>query len=196
MKHILRLLCLCGLLCSVVPQSLALPPGSYLRSCQRCSVAAGRLSCACYTKRRRLIWSVLPSANYCRHARNVNGLLRCLPEGSYIATCRQCRWRGNRLSCQCLNRARRWRWTSLYRLHRCRHIVNANGYLRCMPRPQHRWVLPRGSYLRTCRQCRFDGHRLACRCQRRDRTWRHSVLRGANRCSRVINRNGRLRCQR
>jgi len=59
------------------------------------------------------------------------------PRGSYLATCRDCNFDGNTLSCSCLTRNQNWRNTSLdVNNEYCRSasvdIENDDGQLRCM----------------------------------------------------------------
>jgi len=118
-----------------------------------------------------------------------------LPRGNYFKTCRKCRMHGrdhNKLVCKCLTRNQRWRKTRLHDARYCRFVQNINGHLKCTG--GRVWPLPRGSYKQTCFNCKYNGQRLKCRCPRRNQTIKKSVLFNADRCFRIRNINGHLRC--
>src|SRR5581483_5633381 len=92
--------------------------------------------------------------------RNVNGILTCLPQGSYADSCTGCKVDSNKiLKCQCKNAQGDWAFDISHTpatpiigqvdLKKCGtfDIFNENGYLNC---------LPEGPYRNACRGCKIN----------------------------------------
>ncbi len=183
------------LLGTMANQSFAmpLPSGTYLQTCQACSVFNNTLTCTCRTGRHSAQVSSLGDVNACPYVQNLNGHLRCLPKGNYWKTCRSCTMRGDKLFCECRTTNNYWTRTELRGAYSCRKIVNDNGVLRCHRR--HRHFSLRGNYRQTCRRCSFNGNRLKCHCKRMNGSWHKTKLYSAANCPFIVNANGRLRCR-
>lgn len=181
----------------------ALPPGSYLQTCQRCSVSTtitgSNLYCTCQDSNQNPTFSVLNNVSQCGYVVNNNGQLYCqqqtngsLPPGSYLQTCQSCQLNGNQLSCQCLTNNQYRQSTSLFNASNCSWVVNNNGQLYCQQ--QATSALPPGSYLQTCQSCQLNGNQLSCQCLTKNQYRQPTSLFNATNCSWIINNNGYLQC--
>jgi hypothetical protein len=56
--------------------------------------------------------------------------------------------------------------------------------------------VPGGSYTQTCQDIHVSGDTLKANCQKGNGHWKKSSLDDFNRCSDIVNDNGRLRCNR
>jgi hypothetical protein len=199
MKKTIKLtICLCLGIFGFFTPSYALS-GNYQETCTKCQLAQGTLQCECQKANGARIYSSLSNARYCTNIQNIDGQLTCngnaLPAGSYQQTCQTCKSDGFRLACQCQNRDQALSvFTVLNNIAACKpgSIQNINGQLKC----DHRYVntLPAGSYKQTCARCNFDGYKLACQCRKNDQSWDYTILRGANQCYSIQNRDGQLTC--
>ena len=113
------------------------------------------------------------------------------PPGSYVATCRDIRMRGDVLNASCQNAGGGWVKTSLNDVYRCTgDIANVNGSLQC----DQSKGLPAGDYAASCRDMRMRFGWLYARCQTSDGNWVDTSL-PAGRCNGGIsNINGQLTC--
>jgi hypothetical protein len=210
MKSVCRLVLLL-VLTSVAFMAYALPGGSYLQTCNNCSLSRAstgflNLSCTCQDRNHNSVFSVLSNISQCTYVVNNNGQLYCqqsttsplttnpLPPGSYMQTCQSCQFDGNQLSCQCMNKNQYQQPTSLYNAGQCSWIVNNNGYLQC-GNQNNSQGLPPGSYSQTCQSCQFDGNQLSCQCMNKNQYQQPTSLYNAGQCGWIVNNNGYLYCQ-
>lgn len=150
------------------------PQGSYLRQSQcgtgRCSMIKGNLVCTeCVISPQERSQKTLFNPETCPVETGrfdiVNDsdrvLLKCLPRGSYLNSCGNCKMENGDLICQgCYLRTGESLQlqndaTRLNNVAACRYdIVNSNGRLRC---------LPQGPYLNNC-DCVMVNRVLQCKC--------------------------------
>ena len=122
------------------------------------------------------------------------------PYGSYRATCKNIKQRGDVLFARCKDGYNHWNDTSLNDIGRCvGEIANINGQLQC--NREARAVIagraPEGSYAGTCRDIHLDGNRLYARCQNGNGEWIDTSLDNLDGCTGDIsNIEGQLRCRR
>lgn len=113
--------------------------------------------------------------------------------GSYSMNCRDIHMLGDTLLATCQTIDGRWIDASLSDVSHCvGDIVNRDGHLECTR--SDRRGLPRGSYVETCRDIYVRGDVLRASCRALDGSWRWSELSDWERCSAVVNDNGRLVC--
>lgn len=208
MKYIRLLLTLsCLLFAKIV---FALPPGSYLQSCNSCSETFNTLTCRCSDYQGYSVISSLWNANSCFYVTSDSlGHLEChhrgnpLPPGSYQNTCQACHmdpW-GN-LHCLCHTRDHRLVPSVYPNARNCGlslGITNQNGQLTCgqpyVPPYPPVFAMPNGNYQSTCHNCYMNGPDLSCTCQRRQwGLFERSYLPQAASCNFVENIDGQLRC--
>lgn len=113
------------------------------------------------------------------------------PPGSYLATCRNVKMRGDSLYARCQNTSGGWNSSSLADVYRCTgDIANVNGSLTC----DQSKGLPAGDYAASCRDMRMRFGWLYAHCQTTDGNWVDTSL-PAGRCNGGIsNINGQLTC--
>ncbi len=197
-------------------KSGTLPSGSYLETCRDVWRHYDGLRAVCQNRENRWVETYLERFGEC-HGRIVNddGRLRCEggrdedrdrdrdrdrggygPRGSYTETCRDIQVRGDHLFARCEDARGGWRETTLNDYGRCvGEIVNDDGYLQCT-RPGGRLV-PRGTYVETCRQIYVRGDILRARCQNADGRWVWTQLNDWDDCrSGIYNVDGHLECRR
>jgi hypothetical protein len=200
-------------------KTASLPRGSYLETCRDIWRHYDGLRAVCRNIRGRWVTTYLERFDEC-HGRIVNddGRLRCGgdrddwdrgrpreiepdrrgdgPRGSYTESCRDIRIRGDQIFARCEDLRGGWRETTLNDYHRCvGDIVNDDGYLQCT-RPGGR-IVPRGSYVETCRDIYVRGDTLRARCKDRDGRWVWTQLNDWDDCrSGIFNVDGRLECRR
>lgn len=126
------------------------------------------------------------------------------PGGSYRQTCKDIGVRGSSLRAQCKDANNQWHETRLDDYQRCHgDIQNIDGRLACnnqgggygYNRPGYNnGGAPRDSYRQTCNNIRTDGNTLKASCQKVDGGWRNTSLKDFNRCQRIVNEDGNLRC--
>ncbi|MGC2694529.1 MAG: CVNH domain-containing protein, partial [Candidatus Angelobacter sp.] len=178
-----------------------LPSGSYSQTCQDVRVRWNVLQARCQNRDGRWVDTSLESFARCNgRIENFDGQLRCAPDrddrdrdgdrdrdrdhdgdrgygprGSYTQTCRDVQTQGRSLRAVCQTVGGNWVPTSIDDYDRCvGEIVNDNGRLDCT-RPGGR-VVPRGSYVQTCRNVYVRGDNLRAMCQDRDGRWVWSEL--------------------
>jgi hypothetical protein len=179
-----------------------IPSGSYLETCRNIQVQGSVLYAYCRDTDNR--WRAAELYDYrdcARDITNVDGALRCergasysRPYGSYVETCRDIQWRGNKLRAKCQTTGGNWVRTSLDHVDRCvSQIVNDDGHLECTTEGS----VPRASYVETCRQIYLRGDTLRAVCQNTDGRWVWTSLDGWDDCrGGIVNVDGQLRCLR
>jgi hypothetical protein len=155
----------------------ALPPGSYLDSCQNCTQVFNSLTCSCRNNQQFPVMSTLWNFNRCDYITNEDGQLTChhsrgnpLPPGSYQQSCHYCHtdYSGN-LICMCPTYYGSMQRTTLYNAYQCSEngndILNQNGRLICTSANHYNPnYLPPGRYLNMCSNCYVNGNDLTCNC--------------------------------
>ncbi|HEY7401946.1 MAG TPA: CVNH domain-containing protein [Candidatus Angelobacter sp.] len=127
------------------------------------------------------------------------------PGGTYRETCRDIGVRGSTLFAKCKDTNNEWHDTRLDNYDRCHGVIqNLNGRLSCTEQRGgsgyghgHGYggpSAPRDTYRQTCRDIRTDGNTLNATCQKVDGGWRDTSLKDFNRCKRIVNEDGHLRC--
>jgi len=125
------------------------------------------------------------------------------PRGSYRETCRDTTVRGSTLYASCKDTNNNWHPTQLNNFERCGgQIQNLNGNLACPHGGGHGHgygygsgpSAPRDTYRQTCQDIHTDGNTLKAKCQKVDGGWRDTSLNNYNRCQRIVNEDGHLRC--
>jgi len=132
---------------------VALPTGSYAKTCSGCSLSGDLLSCSCVNDNGYSRYASL-NVRHCSVVSNQNGRLVCgeviarpviverpvvierpvvraLPSGSYTNTCSACTISGDTLSCSCKNEDGYSRYTSLNIRYCDSRVSNQNGRLNC-----------------------------------------------------------------
>lgn len=207
-------------------RNVARPGGNYAQSCRDIRMRYNTLYARCQNRDGRWVDTALDGFLQCRAGvENVDGQLRCggggndwdrrrdhdhdgdhdrdrdrdrrpIPAGSYAQSCRDIQTRGPGLWAVCQNIDGGWEETSLDAVDRCvGDIVNDNGHLECTRRGGR--LVPRGSYVETCREVYVRGDTLRARCQTADGGWRWSQLNDWDDCAGgIVNDNGQLICRR
>lgn len=124
------------------------------------------------------------------------------PGGTYRETCRDIGVRGSTLYANCKDANNQWHETRLDNYQRCRgQIQNLNGRLSCTGQgggyyggDHGNYGAPHNTYRETCRDIRTDGDTLRATCKKVDGGWRDTSLKNFNRCVRIVNEDGHLRC--
>ena len=120
------------------------------------------------------------------------------PGGSYRATCRHIKVRGDDLYARCQDADGNFRDTRLDNFRRCEsEITNQNGNLTCQREHNLRGRGPEGSYSQSCRDIHMDGDTLYAQCQSSGGNWVPAQLERVDRCvGDIANVEGQLRCDR
>lgn len=129
------------------------------------------------------------------------------PGGSYRASCKNIKVRGDVLFARCKDYNNHWVDTQLNDYNRCGgDISNTGGQLRCNDngnangdgdRDRDRGRAPRGSYSQTCRNIDVRGDTLSAECDTGNGDWRRTSLDHYDDCSgEIVNDNGELECTR
>jgi hypothetical protein len=131
------------------------------------------------------------------------------PGGAYRETCRDVGVRGSTLFATCRDTNNQWHETRLDNYDRCHgEIRNLNGRLSCAEQGGgygyghgqghgHEYngpSAPRDTYRQSCHDIHTDGNTLKAVCQKVDGSWRDTSLKNFNRCVRIVNEDGHLRC--
>jgi hypothetical protein len=116
------------------------------------------------------------------------------PGGSYQASCKNIKVRGDSLFARCKDYNNHWVDTSLADYGRCRgDISNTGGQLTCGGGQGGSY--PSGDYTQTCRDISVRGNTLRARCQTGNGDWVDTSMDSYSRCrSGISNINGQLRC--
>jgi hypothetical protein len=186
---------------SATSASAATPPrGSYTNSCWGATADQGTLRAFCRRNDGSFRLTFLPNYQDCRgDIRNSNGRLECsrrgmnLPSGDWYVSCRNYRLEGPFLRAECRNRVGVWRFTEINYRQCAGDIRNVNGRLICDVDYED---LPRGDWIRSCRNFSLDGNLLRAECRDNQGRYRYTQLNIRNCRDDVSNRNGTLVCGR
>lgn len=194
------MLAVAALAFSAVGASAATPPsGSYQSSCWGATAEEGTLRAFCRRGDGSFRLAFLPNYSDCRgDIRNADGRLECsrrgayLPPGDWMRTCRNYRTEGPWLRAECRNRFGIYIRTEVNYRSCTGDIRNSNGNLVCNTRYDD--DLPRGEWIRTCRNYRVESRTLKAECKDERGRYRYTELdlRGCR--DRVSNAGGRLYC--
>ena len=122
------------------------------------------------------------------------------PGGTYRETCKDIGIRGSTLQARCKDSNNEWHDTRLDNYQSCRgQIQNLNGRLVCTQGGGYghghgNYGAPRDTYRETCRDIHTAGNTLKASCKKVDGGWRDTSLKNFNRCQRIVNEDGNLRC--
>lgn len=118
------------------------------------------------------------------------------PGGSYRATCRHIKVRGDDLYARCQDSDGNYRDARLDHFRACEsEITNLNGTLTC-EREHNRWGQgPQGTYSQTCREIHAEGDTLFARCLSSNGDYISTRLEHIDRCNGdITNVEGQLQC--
>jgi len=187
-----------------------LPPGSYLQTCSRVSLADGVLTADCRDRAGNYRATTLMDAFRCPVGiDNIDGALTCSawaersrpepPPGSYLQSCSRVHVADGALMADCRDRAGNYRASTLTDAFRCSvGIDNIDGTLTCpawREREHIRTELPPGSYLQSCNRSHMSGDQLIAQCKDRRGNFHESFLDHAYACHGIDNIDGTLTCR-
>ena len=193
-------LCAAILSFGVAEAKPAVPPGSYLKTCEKASVSKdGTLSARCRDKNGKAKAVKLTRVADCLgDIRNENGKLVCvrrsaLPAGLWTSACRAFVFDGRVLGAECRRTDGRFRKTRVNVAECPTALLNKDGRLVC-DLPGER---PMGSWARSCRLFGIAGGNFQAECLDSRGRWIASSLRdNACRTGYGVAADGRLACER